>query len=119
MGLPALLRREGWKPPRVRDKALAGDAFRERKGIHHSLGCGAEKERQGRMKAADVKCPKCGLGMSDVAPDRDMGTSATDPMSPAWMTDTIGSCPKGHMILVTAIRGESGDDFTVVNLGSY
>lgn len=69
------------------------------------------------MKATDVKCPKCGLHMADIPPDQDIGTSSTDPMSPAWMTDTIGSCPKGHMILVTAIRGPNGDEFTVSNLG--
>lgn len=70
------------------------------------------------MKAHEVKCPKCGAGLADVAPDFEMGTgSGTDLMSPSWITDTIGTCRLGHMICVTAVRRENGDDFTVVNLG--
>lgn len=63
------------------------------------------------MKASDIKCPRCGEPIADVPPDTDL-----HPGPDVQICDTIGTCRKGDMILVTAIRLGDAVRFEVLNL---
>lgn len=63
------------------------------------------------MKAADVRCPRCGEPFADIPPQTDLR-----PAPDAFLSDTIGCCRKGDMILVTAIRLGDAVRFEVLNL---
>lgn len=59
------------------------------------------------MKAGDVKCPKCGAGFADVAPDYELDPSERFgglPSSVPMRADVMGTCRSGHMVWVRAER---------------
>lgn len=53
------------------------------------------------MKGKDVRCPECGSGLVDVAPDYDLGGDGA-----SWLYDSIsamwteGTCANGHKLMM-------------------
>jgi hypothetical protein len=63
------------------------------------------------MKASEVKCPKCGAGVVDIAPDLELAIEddgALTGLVPVATQTTFGHCASGHKLAIKAVRGIKG-----------
>lgn len=56
------------------------------------------------MKAGDIRCPACGEGLRDVAPDYELAWSDELSLDPTTTKATQAACTNGHRVIVTATR---------------
>lgn len=64
------------------------------------------------MKAGDVKCPQCGTGLKDVAPDYEFGR-ATSTFIPLRDVKILAHCHRGHRVGISWTGAEDDDVVTV------
>lgn len=58
------------------------------------------------MIASEVRCPECGKGFMDVAPDFDVTPRLDDSVVRMSLVKTYGHCEGGHLLTVSAALGE-------------
>lgn len=64
------------------------------------------------MKGADVKCPKCGAGVVDIAPDYEFDPNAIFGRQVAVESHSIATCANGHGMWITANAHRDGQPTT-------
>lgn len=70
------------------------------------------------MLGRDLKCPRCGAGVVDIAPDYDLDPQCGGGLLPLLRQDSLGTCANGHGVMVSArVPAVSGPTaFSVENI---